>query len=120
MYLRACVPLRVPSQNDFQYSHWRKYYRVKRLWLLHLRAEIGYAQQQITTPVKAVITSYRSLLLDHANLVGGAKPIPDCLKTLGWIVDDSEEWFRCDYEQIKCKRKEERTIIILEDDTEKA
>lgn len=63
--------------------------------------------------VYARIVSYRSVLLDYGNLVGGAKPIPDCLRDLGWIKDDSPAWFECEYVQHKCPRKDEVTIIVV-------
>ena len=59
-------------------------------------------QQAVTSKVRLRIVSYRNRLVDFANLVGGAKPIPDCLQRLGYIVDDSPKWFECDYQQIQC------------------
>ena len=61
--------------------------------------------------VRLRIRSFRNRLVDFANLVGGAKPIPDCLVRLGYLRDDSPEWLECAYEQHRVPRKEERTEI---------
>lgn len=101
---------RIPSQNSSQYRHWSHYTRERDAWFLALRR----ALPPNTPPLGKVrlrITSYRSRLVDFANLVGGAKPIPDCLVRLGYIRDDGPEWFDCEYRQFKVPRAEERTEI---------
>ena len=62
-------------------------------------------------PVRLAIRSYRTRQLDYANLVGGAKPIPDSLIGLGYLVDDGPKWFRCSYEQFVVGKNDERTEV---------
>jgi hypothetical protein len=62
-------------------------------------------------PIRLSLRSYRTRLVDYANLVGGAKAIPDCLKRLGYIHDDSPRWFFCEYSQIQVPKADERTEL---------
>jgi hypothetical protein len=65
----------------------------------------------VAEPVRIRLSSYRVRLVDYANLVGGAKPIPDALVRLGYLKDDGPRWFFCDYFQIQVPREDERTVI---------
>lgn len=108
------LPRRIPSQNQNQYRHWSHYRTERDLWFVLLRQHLP-PKTPPTGKVRVLIQSFRSRLVDFANLVGGAKPIPDCLKRLGWIHDDSPDFFDCTYEQFKVPKAEERTEIhILE------
>lgn len=101
---------RVPSQNKTQYGHWRAYAKERDLWFMLLRAELT-PRPPPDEPVRLVLRSYRTRLVDYANLVGGAKPIPDGLVRLGWLRDDSPRWFHCDYFQFQVGKAEERTEL---------
>ncbi len=101
---------RVPSQNQAQYRHWSIYTRERDVWFLLLRSQLA-PREPPTEPVRLVIHSYRLRLIDYANLVGGAKAIPDCLIRLGYIKDDSPRWFSCDYFQTQVARGDERTEL---------
>jgi hypothetical protein len=103
---------RVPSQNQFAYRQaaWRAFMRERDAWLVLLRAQLP-PRQPPDHPVRIRLVSYRSRLIDFANLVGGAKPIPDCLQRLGYIRDDDPRWFECEYVQYKVPKIEERTEI---------
>ena len=64
---------------------------------------------------RVVITSYRArLILDKGNLVGGAKGLIDAIVNVGLLFDDSDKWAQIEYQQIKCKRIDERTTILVE------
>lgn len=104
------VRRRVPSQNQTQYGHWRAYAKERDLWFLLLRAQLP-PRQPPDGPVRLCLRSYRVRQVDFANLVGGAKPIPDALIRLGWIRDDSPRWFHCDYFQFLVPKAEERTEL---------
>ncbi len=108
--LLITIQRRVPSQNKSQYSHWRNYTRERDAWYVLMRSQLT-PQDQVDFPVRLAIRSFRNRLVDYANLVGGAKPIPDCLIKLGYLKDDSPKWFRCTYEQFQVPRAEERTEI---------
>ena len=101
---------RVPSQNQSQYKHWRHYTRERDAWYVLLRSQLS-PRVQIDEPLRIAIRSFRTRLVDYANLVGGAKPIPDCLIKLGYLKDDAPAWFRCTYEQFQVPKSEERTEI---------
>lgn len=101
---------RSPSQNKTQYRHWRDYHAEKSAWLRLLRAALP---TRIPEPrfVEIALLSYRIRLCDYANLVGGAKPIPDALILLGYLWDDSPRWFKASYEQHQVAKGDERTVI---------
>lgn len=104
------VKRRVPSQNRSQYSHWSRYTKERDAWYVLLRGQLSPIAS-VEQPMRLAIRSYRLRLLDYANLVGGAKPIPDCLVRLGYLKDDSPQWFRCSYEQFQVPSADERTEI---------
>lgn len=101
---------RLPSQNRSQYAHWSVYTRERDAWFVLLRAQLPPRRAE-QRPVALAIRSYRIRLVDYANLVGGAKIVPDCLIRLGYLVDDSPRWFNCTYQQFQVSRAEERTEI---------
>ena len=101
---------RVPSQNQTQYGHWRAYAKERDVWYVLLRAQLP-PRLSPEVPVRMALRSYRSRLVDFANLVGGAKPIPDGLIRLGYLKDDSPRWFHCDYVQTTVPKAEERTEL---------
>jgi len=83
-------------------------------WMIRLRCALMPRVMAPQHKIFARIISYRvGPLLDYGNLVGGAKPIPDCLIRLGYLKDDAPKWFECEYLQEKCKRDEARTVIEL-------
>ena len=104
------VRRRLPTQNRSQYAHWSRYTRERDAWFILLRAQLP-PREPVAVPVALAIRSYRLRLCDYANLVGGAKIIPDCLVRLGYLKDDAPTWFRCHYEQHQVPRTEERTEI---------
>lgn len=101
---------RVPSQNASMYRHWRAYTSERDAWFILLRAQLP-PRTPPSEPVRIVLRSLRTRLVDYANLVGGAKPIPDCLIRLGYLKDDSPRWFHCDYYQSQVPKEQERTEI---------
>jgi hypothetical protein len=104
------IKRRIPSQNAAQYAHWSKYTSERDTWFLLLRAHLP-PQNPPSEPVRLLLRSFRTRLLDYANLVGGAKAIPDCLKRLGYIKDDSPRWFHCEYFQSVVAKTDERTEL---------
>src|SRR3954471_20415593 len=93
---KIIINRRVPSQNAAQYRHWSVYTQERDAWFILLRAQLP-PRQPVNEPMRIVLHSYRTRLVDYANLVGGAKPIPDSLIRLGYLKDDSPHWFSCDY-----------------------
>lgn len=101
---------RVPSQNASQYTHWSVYTKERDAWFILLRAQLP-PRDPPDQPVRMLLRSYRNRLIDFANLVGGAKPIPDSLVRLGYLKDDSPRWFSCEYQQIQVAKADERTEL---------
>lgn len=108
------IARRLPSQNDSLYRHWKAYTTERDAWFVLLRAQLP-PMRPVEHPVRMAIRSYRSRLMDYANLVGGAKPIPDCLIRLGYLKDDSPTWFSCTYEQFQVPKDQVRTEIEFVD-----
>jgi hypothetical protein len=104
------IKRRVPSQNAVQYAHWSAYTKERDMWFLLLRAHLP-PRDPPNEPMRVCLRSFRTRLVDYANLVGGAKAIPDCLKRLGYIKDDSPRWFHCEYYQAVVPKTQERTEI---------
>ena len=104
------VRRKVPSQNASMYRHWSAYTAERDAWFVLLRAQLP-PRRPPSGPVRLAIRSFRNRLVDYANLVGGAKPIPDCLIRLGYLKDDGPDWFTCTYEQEQVAKAEERTEI---------
>ncbi|MHC5067110.1 MAG: hypothetical protein ACYTF0_00840 [Planctomycetota bacterium] len=86
------------------------YTKERDAWFVLLRSQLPPCAP-VAEPVALAIRSYRSRLVDFANLVGGAKMIPDGLIRLGHLKDDSPAWFACRYQQFQVARAEERTEI---------
>lgn len=113
--ITVVIAREVPSQNRFQYSHWLAYTRERDAWLLMLRVHLRPRPHPPTRPVRATILSLRNRIIDYGNFVGGAKPIPDCLKRLGYIVDDSPRWWTCEYVQQRAPKALRCTRIHLQE-----
>jgi hypothetical protein len=101
---------KLPSQNETLYRHWKAYTTERDAWFVLLRAQLAPCKP-VDYPVRMAIRSYRTRLIDYANLVGGSKPIPDCLIRLGYLKDDSPRWFECTYEQFLAPKSSQRTEI---------
>jgi hypothetical protein len=56
------------------------------------RPDRGYNKN--TKKFVRIIRYYNTRRYDQGNLEGGAKPIPDALKKLGWIKDDFVEYYK--------------------------
>lgn len=109
------IPKKIESQNKFQYSHWRKYSKYKKNWHWAIRLILGTSKNK-TDKKHIKIMSIRSHMLDEGNLIGGCKPIPDALQSFGFIVDDSPNWVKIDYEQKLTKdKKQHGTHIQIKD-----
>jgi hypothetical protein len=82
-------------------------------WAMLIRAALRPRLQPPKFKVTCELHSYRSRELDHANLVGGAKGLIDCLVRQGHLYDDRPAYFDCTYHQHKTKRVDERTVLVI-------
>jgi len=93
---------KLESQNRTTYSHWSVYNQYKKSWQKRVQQQMAavfglrlpYSRWRLTRwYVRA------NHIMDYGNLVGGAKPLIDCLITYGVIKDDNPNCFDCAYEQ---------------------
>lgn len=108
------IARRLPSVNETMWGHWTKYTAERDIWYTLIRCKLIPRSPPETRPIKLGIISHRVRLLDITNLYGGAKAIPDGLKRLGYLVDDSPKWCDLTVTQEKCIKAEERTVITME------
>lgn len=113
MNWEAEIPMAYPSANVYMRSHWAKQKKIKEEWrriLSLVFAHVPHAAQRR----RVHIIRYGSRELDYGNLwLGADKIIFDSLVSLEILVDDSPTWIDPSIEQIKCKRKEERTVVQI-------
>ncbi len=92
------------SQNDYKSNdHWF-YTKDAKGWLQHLTPYVLQTSLRglyLPWSKWSITRVYRKPQrhFDYGNLVGGAKPIPDALITLGVITDDNPDCFSCEYSQ---------------------
>ncbi|MFA5037440.1 MAG: hypothetical protein WC479_09740 [Candidatus Izemoplasmatales bacterium] len=64
--------------------------------------------------MKVTVQRFGSRILDLDNYVAGFKVVGDFLTEKGIIVDDSPKWLDLEFlPQVKCKRGEEKTVLII-------
>ena len=78
----------------------------------------GRPNSKAVGKAKLHIQVHRSRFQDKDNMYGSVKPIVDAIKKLGWIVDDDPKNLDLKVEEIKAKRKDQRTEIFLEGELE--
>ncbi len=61
--------------------------------------------------VRVRVVSFRARLCDPDNLC--PKYFIDCLRYAGLIADDAPEWITLEVRQVRCRRDEERTEIVI-------
>jgi len=98
--------------NHFKYKYYRK------TWSQAVLATFGSPPKE--APLKAYLIVIRfpgkkKRPYDKSNLVGGAKPIVDTLKTFGWILDDNPRHLESNYFQFKLRQHKDTTLLVLGD-----
>lgn len=111
------TPKKIDSQNIWQNLHWtdRRKLRIEWHWSLIEAMNKAKVRKTKVAPgfVRMKITSYRKVLLDVGNLIGGAKPIPDVMIKLGLLKDDSPKWCDIEYAQVIDKENPRTEIEIF-------
>jgi Holliday junction resolvase RusA-like endonuclease len=128
--LTLTIRKRLESQNRRDAWHWARRSKDRDDWQSRIVVQLyscgGHAYLSPKVKRRVTITSYRSRLCDLANIVGGAKGLVDALTRSRLLVDDSPQWFECEYRQFLKKESpvrgergagEECTVITLEDCT---
>lgn len=102
--IRLILPYEVPSQNVTMRTHWRSLNsQNKRLLHQIMVCVLSQAHPVADGPRTVRVMAYRvQRIKDHANLIGGAKGLIDCLKRARLIVDDCDSLMVATYEQRVC------------------
>ena len=106
-----------PSLNKLIRTHFRGRMELKEnlgweVMVATYGLDIPPATEPLPRTVK--ITSYRVSLLDEDNLIGGTKPLTDCLVDQKLIYDDRPTLLELHVEQRQVKkRSEQRTEITI-------
>lgn len=110
------IPALIESQNKTTYSHWRVHHADKTRWYAlvgaYLSPLIGAAFYRSKWEITRLFCPPRREL-DFGNLVGGAKPLIDCLTEHQIIVDDKPKNFECVYAQ-RPGSQNLTTIVLLD------
>lgn len=98
-------------------SHWTKIKKIKSLYLEIIRIQLAAGKiKQHTGPVKITYIGYKSRLMDWDNFCSSFKHIGDSLVKAQIITDDKPSIVTSFIpQQIKCKRIEQKAVIIIED-----
>jgi hypothetical protein len=111
-----------PSQNTLpakgRHGSSFAYARERDLWvMLFMVAARSAGVPRVAAPRRVTFTrrySGRKQLRDHANVIGGMKPVVDAMVRAGLLVDDSPEWFEAYYRQERAAHGG-GTVILLEE-----
>ena len=97
-------------------QHFSKVAKVKENIANILRTQIPYGFITINKSVRVTYIRYCSLFMDWDNACASFKHIGDAMQDAGIIVDDDSQHILVEFlpKQIKCKRTEQRTEIIIE------
>lgn len=109
------IPGSILSQNKTTYAHWRAYAKDKKRWLGLLAPWAGPLGGRYLWSSWRLTREWAppSREFDYGNLVGGFKPVLDCLTELNVIQDDRPACFKADYHQVQGPVT--RTVIELLD-----
>jgi len=92
--LRITINIPTPSPNQWVRAHWSTYAKIKKAWMSHIHsASIRHCGTGLFgKPIgNASLTIERRGIreLDRDNLIGGMKPVIDCLIALGFLENDT-------------------------------
>lgn len=102
-----------PGTNKLERMHWATKKKKISTWMALIRSKTRHAHEGC---VDVYFTTHRSRFLDVDNHAASAKIPLDALVRTGIIKEDNPKVITNYYpNQIKCKRKDERTVIRIED-----
>jgi hypothetical protein len=96
------IPEKTPSLNRLMRAHWSNRHPQREYWqwlVREARLTAKLSPPQAPSKVRVTITRYGSKILDHDNLVGGAKLLVDALVREGFAKDDRPEHMETIYFQ---------------------
>lgn len=108
------VPMKIMSGNRISHkkSHW-VYTNYRNAWFNALGFVVKHRELAPGYRVSINIKGYYSAnrMFDDVNFRQGCKPILDFFKQWNYMYDDSPNWLIDTYQQIRCAKGEERTVI---------
>ena len=113
---RIHIPYLTPGLNGsdgLMRQHFRQAAKLKERLTWEVRAQ--RRGPTITQPVRVTYTRYAAVLMDWDNACASFKHIGDALTAAGVLSDDSPKII-AEFlpRQVKCKRAEQRTEILIE------
>lgn len=94
--LEITVNIPTPSPNEWVRAHWSTYAKIKKYWMTRLHhasirhCGIGIFGKPISH-ASLTIERIGCRELDRDNLIGGMKPVIDCLIALGFLENDTPD-----------------------------
>lgn len=117
---RLTLPMATPSLNQRDKTHWSKRKGTRDDLAILFRVACKSTRETLpqvgdySGPLQVTVTRYGARELDYDNLVGGAKPLVDCLKVAKMIEDDDPKHVAITYLQhAGVPKKKRRTEIEL-------
>ncbi len=108
------LPVATPTGNMIKRMHPQLYKRLRDTFTLLVKSEsLTVRRCEKGERRRIVITRYGARVLDYDNLVGGAKPLVDAIRRSELIEDDRPACVDLEYNQNKCPKKDERTVITI-------
>ena len=108
------LPFATPSNNAVMRMHYRKRTQQHHDYTLEVKSLVSY--QEVFKRCKITVTRHASRQLDWDNMGGGLKFLLDAMVKNGIIQDDNPKCVvSLDLKQEKCRRKEEKTVVEIED-----
>ena len=102
-----------PSANPIMRMHWAKRKKIVDSWRFVVAALFSNVPHA-AKPRAVRIIRHGSRQLDFSNLwLGADKLIFDSLVAAELLVDDTPQFLEPTLEQVKCKRKDEKTVIEI-------
>lgn len=114
--LRIVLPWPTPSNNEIRKMHPQAYARRKRELIMVLQLLTRNCRRIAVCRRRVSIERHGSRALDRDNLFGGCKILLDALRAAGGLlIDDSPKWLELDVINVKSKRVDAHTVVIVED-----
>jgi len=111
------LPRPTPSNNVLKNQHYFAYKKMREDFVDLVREVVPTPKTPITR-CEIFITRYGSTLMDWDNLYGGFKPLLDALIINLIIADDNPAVVtRLEAAQVKCKRSETQTRVVIHDNS---
>ncbi len=122
-HIKFTIPEPTPLLNVWQRMHWAKRGRVAKGFAWMVREALGPITVDPMQKCKVTITRHSAGSPDTDGLYGGLKPLLDCFVVctkrnphgLGIIQDDNPDCMELEVFAVKCKQKEGKTVVEIQE-----